>query len=86
MQPMGSPSIGGKMMPTCLLPATTTACNNFLGMWRFIGDGGSAAGPMIVGQVAQMAGLHLAPIVIAGIGFMGAGVLGGLVPETLKRE
>lgn len=58
----------------------------FLGMWRFIGDGGSAAGPMIVGQVAQMAGLHLAPIVIAGIGFMGAGLLGGLVPETLKRE
>ena len=57
-----------------------------LGMWRFIGDGGSAAGPMIVGQVAQMAGLHLAPIVIAGIGFMGAGLLGGLVPETLKRE
>ena len=58
----------------------------FLGMWRFIGDGGSAAGPMIVGQVAQVAGLHVAPIVIAGIGFMGAGLLGGLVPETLKRE
>ncbi len=58
----------------------------FLGMWRFIGDGGSAAGPMIVGQVAQVAGLHLAPVVIAGIGLMGAALLGGLVPETLRRK
>ena len=58
----------------------------FLGMWRFIGDGGSAAGPMIVGQVAQVAGLHLAPVVIAGIGLMGAALLGGLVPETLRRD
>jgi MFS family permease len=58
----------------------------FLGLWRFIGDGGSAAGPMIVGQVAQVAGLHLAPLVIAGIGLLGAGLLGGLVPETLRRR
>jgi MFS family permease len=57
----------------------------FLGMWRFIGDGGSAAGPMIVGQVAQVAGLYLAPVVIAGIGLLGAALLGGLVPETLRR-
>jgi len=58
----------------------------FLGMWRFIGDGGSAAGPMIVGQVAQVAGLHLAPVVIAGIGLLAAALLGGLVPETLRRD
>lgn len=58
----------------------------FLGMWRFIGDGGSAAGPMIVGQVGQLAGLGLAPVVIAGIGLLAAALLGGLVPETLKRE
>lgn len=58
----------------------------FLGMWRFIGDGGSAAGPMIVGQVAQVAGLSLAPVVVAGIGLLGAALLGGLVPETLRRE
>ncbi len=58
----------------------------FLGMWRFIGDGGSAAGPVIVGQVGQVAGLHLAPIVIAGIGLTGAALLGGLVPETLRRD
>jgi MFS family permease len=56
----------------------------FLGMWRFIGDAGSASGPMIVGQVAEVAGLSLAPVVIAGIGLVGAGLLGGLVPETLR--
>ena len=59
---------------------------DFLGLWRFIGDGGSAAGPMIVGQVAQLAGLGAAPIAIAGVGVLGAVLLGTLVPETLKRE
>ena len=58
----------------------------FLGMWRFIGDSGSAAGPMAVGEVAQFAGLHAAPVVIAGIGIAGAALLGTLVPETLKKE
>jgi MFS family permease len=58
----------------------------FLGLWRFIGDAGSASGPMVVGQVAQVAGLHLAPVVIAGIGLLGALLLGTLVPETLRRR
>jgi hypothetical protein len=39
---------------------------------------------MIVGQLAQVAGLHLAPVVIGGIGLLGAALLGGLVPETLR--
>ena len=56
----------------------------FLGMWRFTVDGGGVAGPMIVGQLAQVAGLHLAPVVIGGIGLLGAALLGGLVPETLR--
>ena len=58
----------------------------FLGMWRFVGDGGSAAGPMVVGEVAEVAGLHTAPLVVAAVGVLGAVLLATLVPETLRRR
>ncbi len=58
----------------------------FLGLWRFVGDGGSAAGPMVVGEVAEVAGLHTAPLVVAAVGVLGAVLLATLVPETLRRR
>jgi len=32
-----------------------------------------------------LAGLATAPLIVAGIGLLGAMILGGLVPETLDR-
>ena len=58
----------------------------FLGLWRFVGDSGSAAGPMVVGRVAEVADLHTAPLVIAAVGVVGAVLLAALVPETLRRK
>ena len=58
----------------------------FLGLWRFVGDGGSAAGPLAVGGVAEAADLHTAPLVIAAVGVLGAVLLATLVPETLRRK
>ena len=58
----------------------------FLGLWRFVGDGGSAAGPLAVGGVAEVAGLHTPPLVIAAVGVLGAVLLATLVPETLRRK
>ena len=58
----------------------------FLGLWRFVGDGGSAAGPLAVGGVAEAADLHTAPLVIAAVGVLGAVLLATLVPETLRRR
>ena len=58
----------------------------FLGLWRFVGDSGSAAGPLAVGEVAEVAGLHTAPLVIAAVGVLGAVLLATLVPETLRRK
>ena len=58
----------------------------FLGLWRFVGDSGSAAGPMVVGRVAEVADLHTAPLVIAAVGVLGAVLLAALVPETLRRK
>ncbi|MFH1570956.1 MAG: MFS transporter [Gemmatimonadota bacterium] len=57
----------------------------FLGIWRFIGDGGSAGGPLVVGRVADAIGLGMAPFVVAAIGLTGAIILLTLVPETLRR-
>ncbi len=58
----------------------------FLGLWRFVGDCGSAAGPMMVGEVGEVADLHTAALVAAAVGVLGAVLLATLVPETLRRK
>ncbi len=62
------------------------ARGEFLGLWRLVGDGGSAAGPVVVGRVGEVADLHTAPLVIAAVGVLGAVLLATLVPETLRRK
>lgn len=57
----------------------------FLGIWRFIGDGGHAAGPLVVGRVADLIGLGPTPFVVATFGLLGAAILLFFVPETLRR-
>jgi len=59
--------------------------SQFLGVWRLIGDVGSAAGPLLVGAVAQVATLGVAALAAAGLGALGALALAGLVGETLRR-
>jgi hypothetical protein len=57
----------------------------FLGVWRFISDAGSAAGPLAVSVVAGVASLGLAATLTAVLGFTGAVLMWRLVPETLQR-
>jgi MFS family permease len=57
----------------------------FLGVWRFIGDAGSAGGPIAASVITGAAGLGLASVVCAGFGVIGAAVMWRLVPETLQR-
>jgi len=57
----------------------------FLGVWRFIGDAGSAGGPIVASLITGAASLGLASVVCAGLGFIGAAVMWRLVPETLQR-
>ena len=66
-----------------LAPSRSRA--EFLGMWRLIGDSGHAGGALVVGRVADLAGLGMAPLVVAAIGLAGASILGLLVPETLHK-
>jgi MFS family permease len=66
--------------------APADARGEFLGIWRFIGDSGHAAAPLIVGRAADVLGLAGTPFLVALIGLGGAMVLGLWVPETLRRE
>ena len=75
----------GTMMTLGADLAPVESRGEFLGMWRFVGDFGNAGGPLVIGHIADLAGLATAPLIVAGIGLLGAMILGGLVPETLDR-
>ncbi len=60
--------------------------SEFLGIWRLIGDVGHMGGPLVVGVVADLVGLALAPFFLAGIGVAGVGTFVLFVRETMVRR
>ncbi|MDM7884205.1 MULTISPECIES: MFS transporter [Curtobacterium] len=58
----------------------------FLGAWRFTGDFGSAAAPLVISGVTAVASLALASGVMGVLGLVGAGVLLRYVPRYLPRR
>ncbi len=76
----------GTMMTLGSDLAPRDAMGEFLGMWRLIGDGGNAGGPLVVGAVADLTGLGLAAIVLAGVGALAASNLALFVPETRHQR
>lgn len=58
----------------------------FLGVWRLTGDAGIAGGPLVASFFIGLAGLGVASVICAGLGFAGTLVMGMLVPETLPRR
>jgi MFS family permease len=75
----------GTMMTLGADLAPSEARGEFLGLWRLIGDGGQAGGPLLVGQVADWLALSPAAWVISGAGVMAALIFVFFVPETLKK-
>ena len=65
--------------------APKDSMGEFLGVWRLIGDVGQTGAPLAVGGVADLVGLAMSTLVMAGVGLAAAAVLGLLVPETLQR-
>lgn len=65
--------------------APAEARGEFLGLWRFIGDGGSSGGPLIVGWVADLVALPTAAWAIAAAGAVSAAIFALFVPETLVK-
>ena len=66
--------------------APDRGAGDFLGVWRLIGDIGTAAGPFIIGTVAQIFTLASAPLVTCGLGLVGASLFFFLVKETLQKK
>lgn len=60
--------------------------NEFLGVWRLVGDVGTAAGPMLIGGLTGAIGLGGAIVASGGVGALGAVVLLFFVREPLQRE
>ena len=58
----------------------------FLGVWRLVGDVGMAAGPFLIGALAQVGTVASASVATGGLGVLGACVLWAFVPETLRRR
>ena len=69
--------------PSSEMPLSTKG--EFLGLWRLTGDFGGAAGPVVVGNVADLLGLNYAGYVLGGLGYLAVGIFLRLVPETLER-
>ncbi len=76
----------GTMMTLGSDLAPRDAMGEFLGLWRLIGDGGNTGGPLVVGAVADITGLGLAAVVLAGVGALAAGNLAWFVPETRRQR
>ena len=58
----------------------------FLGIWRLIGDLGWGGGPLLIGLLVETASLTAATLAVAGIGFLGLGILILFVDETLHTS
>lgn len=58
----------------------------FLGVWRLVGDIGTASGPLVVSAITGAATLGIASVATGGIGVAGAVVFLLFVPEPLRYQ
>ncbi len=59
---------------------------DFLGVWRLVGDLGTAGGPALLGIIAAAASLGAASVATGGLGLVGAGIMIFLMEEPLRRR
>lgn len=57
----------------------------FLSAWRFAGDGGQAAAPLIVSLLTALASLSIASAAIGALALLGAGLLGRYTPRYVPH-
>ena len=86
MMRFGNGTASGTMMTLGADLAPREGTGEFLGLWRITGDFGGAAGPVVVGNIADIFGLSISAFALGGIGYLAVGILLWLVPETLQRE
>ncbi len=64
--------------------APDAAAGRFLGIWRTIGDAGTTIGPILIGALGAAVSLALAPLIVAGLGLVGALALLKAPPPPLS--
>jgi MFS family permease len=64
----------------------SVARGEFLGVWRLIGDLGTAGGPLLVSGVTVATSLGAASLTTGGIGLVGAAIMYFMVPEPMHRN
>jgi len=82
----GNGIASGTMMTLGADLAPKEGTGEFLGLWRLTGDFGGSAGPVVVGNIADLFGLGFSGFALGGIGYLAVGIFLWLVPETLQRE
>jgi len=75
----------GSMMTLGADLAPREALAEFLALWHIVGDAGFVGGPLLVGFVADAAGLVPAALAVGAVGGGAALWIAARVPETLKR-
>ena len=83
---VGNGVASGTMMTLGADLAPREGTGEFLGLWRLTGDFGGSAGPVIVGNLADLFGLSYSGYALGSIGYLAVGIFLWLVPETLKQE
>ena len=83
---MGNGIASGTMMTLGADLAPREGTGEFLGLWRLTGDFGGSAGPVIVGNLADLFGLSYSGFALGGIGYLAVSIFLWWVPETLRRE
>ncbi len=82
----GNGIASGTMMTLGADLAPIEGTGEFLGLWRLTGDFGGAAGPIVVGNIADVFGLGFSGFALGGIGYLAVSIFLWLVPETLQKE
>ena len=83
---LGNGIASGTMMTLGADLAPREGTGEFLGLWRLTGDFGGSAGPVVVGNIADVFGLSYSGFALGGIGYLAVSIFLWLVPETLQRE
>lgn len=86
MMRFGNGIASGTMMTLGADLAPKEGTGEFLGLWRITGDFGGSAGPVIVGNIADVFGLGYSGFALGGIGYLAVCIFLWLVPETLQKE
>lgn len=86
MMRFGNGIASGTMMTLGADLAPREGTGEFLGLWRLTGDFGGSAGPVVVGNIADVFGLGYSGFALGGIGYLAVSIFLWLVPETLRRE